>query len=150
MSFGVRAALLVSTVLLADCRLATTEAPEPSCYAPEVVSCEACHDRQCSWCPEGPDPADGYCCNPACIGTPLRCPHAIRPLEQCPNIGPCETSTITSCEVCQERGCYWCPRAPARGGQGVGRCRDPDPISGVPPRCEGIIGQADDCPGTNP
>jgi hypothetical protein len=127
-----RTLLALCALALASCHMARIEPPQPTCYDDAVVSCEACTDRGCSWCREGPNDADGYCCK-----TGARCAEPIRAAKLCPAILDCDQATITSCGECLERHCAWCPSE--------GRCRARG-SDGTFPRCEARISGTLECP----
>jgi len=97
-------ALLASALTLEACHVARLQPQEPTCSDNAVASCESCTDRACTWCPEGPNPSDGYCCEAS-----SRCSNPIKAASACAPIADCEKATVTTCDACLERGCAWCP-----------------------------------------
>jgi hypothetical protein len=126
--------LLAVALCTSACHLARTEPPEPTCYDNAVVSCESCTNRGCTWCSEGPNPSDGYCCESA-----ARCAKPIANQTECVVIPSCDDAIVNSCGACLDRGCAWCPgeaRCHARGSDGTF------------PSCEGRVAGALECPAT--
>lgn len=127
-----RILLLALALCTGSCHLARTEPPEPTCYDNAVVSCESCTNRGCTWCSEGPNASDGYCCESA-----ARCTKPIVHQTECIAPTNCDDAIIDTCGACLARGCAWCPgevRCHARGSDGTF------------PSCEGRIAGALSCP----
>ena len=104
-----RVRLIALGWLLVGCHLASNEVAPLSCYDPVIVRCTACVDRGCAWCPSGPNPDEGYCCEPARTGTTAHCPAPITAQAQCAVTPPCDDVTVNTCGDCLGRGCGWCP-----------------------------------------
>jgi hypothetical protein len=130
MSSSLRAALIIAA--LSGCHIAKLEPPRPTCHDNAVVSCEACVDRGCAWCPEGPNASDGYCCE-----TGGHCSQPITKALECAPIPACEQASVSACGDCLARNCAWCPgeaRCHARGADGAF------------PSCPGRVAGAVECP----
>jgi hypothetical protein len=123
---------IVVAFVIGSCHLARPEPPEPGCFDNALVSCEACTDRGCTWCSEGPNAADGFCCQAS-----ARCTKQITSKPQCPVIPSCEQAIVNSCGECLGRGCAWCP------GESRCRARGDD---GTFPVCEGRVSGEASCP----
>ena len=121
---------------LGACHVARLTPPQPTCSDNAVVSCESCSDRGCSWCSQGPNPSDGYCCD-----TGKGCSNPIRNAAECAPIPDCERAVVNSCGACLERNCAWCP--------GEARCRARGQ-EGTFPSCEGRVSGTAGCPAPTP